>query len=146
MFFPFIEARVKDAEKPQKFGESWSKPIRQVFLTYDSPKPIDTLGTDKNDKTEVEAPKKAVPARNNWNKIVDSDSEDESIIPDSEEQEEVDEDEEEFSGEEQSDNEFIDDEAEEAGDDYVSGDSMDSSDRREVEGTFYVSKINYNKN
>lgn len=136
---PFVEVSVKDGEKPQKFGESWSKPIRQVSLTYDSPKPIDALGTDTNDKIEVEPQKKAVPVKNNWSVgLVDSESEDE-IVPDSEGGEEEEE-EEEISGDEQSDNEFLNDEAIEAGPDYQSGDSMDSSERREAEGMLF-SKI-----
>lgn len=131
MFFfqLFLDVADKNAEKQQKFGASWSKPIRQVSLTYDSPKPIDTLGADATDTTEDEPPKNAVPARNSWTVgIVDSESEAE-ILPDSEEENQEDE------QSESDENEFLDDEAEEAGEDYVSGDSMDEDERREVEGT-----------
>lgn len=101
-------------------------------MTYDSPKPIDTLGADKNDKTEDAPQKSAVPARNNWSVgLVDSDSEEESIVPDSDGEAHDVEDEQE---DEQSDNEFINDEAEEAGEDYQSGDSMDEDERRELNG------------
>lgn len=112
LFHLIVEVGAKDAEKQQKFGASWSKPVRQVSLTYDAPKPIDALGTDTNDKTEDEPQKSAVPARNSWIVgLVDSESEEEEVVPDSEE--EGIEAEEEEQEEEQSDNEFFAFEAEE---------------------------------
>lgn len=124
-FNSLAEKHVKDPERPQKFGESWTKSIRQI--SYDSPKPIDTFGIDKNDdKTKDKPSKKSVPARNSWSALVDSESGSESIVPDSEEESVVDE---------QSENEYIDDEAVEV-ENYNSGDSMDESERREAEGTF----------
>lgn len=85
----YIDANVEDAEKPQKFGDSWSKPIRQVSLAYDSSKLIGALGTDTNDKTEDESRKKEMPARNSWSVgLLDSEPKSESIVSDSKGEEE----------------------------------------------------------
>lgn len=119
---------VKVSEMSNNLRASWSKTAKRISLSEDSPDPIDALGIDTSKKMDDEVKKEAVPARNNWSVgLVDSDSEPESIVPDSEDEQE------EECSDEQSDNEFIDDQAEEV-ESYSSGDSMDEDERREIDG------------
>lgn len=93
-------------------------------MSEDAPEAIDAFGIDKSKNEEPK--KEAVVARNNWCAgLIDSESEQGSVAPDSDGESES----------EQSKNEFIDDEADEA-ENYNSGDSMDSDERREIAGMF----------
>lgn len=127
-----IDDTKETTEDEQNFRrKSWSKTVKRISLSDDLPKPIDALGIETKEKTEGESKKEAVTARNNWIvDLVDSESEQDSVVPDSDEEISDEQSDDEHSG-----NLFIDDEAEEA-ENYNSGDSMDSDDRREVKGIF----------
>lgn len=102
-------------------------------MSDDSSNAIDALGIDTEKQGEDEPKKEVVTARNTWTVgLVDSDSE--SIIHDTDEEGGDEEDED--SGENSDEgNEYIDDEAEVV-ENYNSGDSMDSDQRREMAGMF----------
>ncbi|XP_055300986.1 mucin-2 [Sitodiplosis mosellana] len=124
------EARAEARENLQILRDSWSKSIKRNSLSNEPSKPIDALGTaDTSSKIDEQPAKKAVPARNNWKGLVDSESEPEEdeLIPESDEGSDNEGEEEEESG-----NEFVDDVVEVI-EDYESGDSMDEEERRERE-------------
>lgn len=94
-----VETRVSNTERSLNLRDSWSKSVKQMSLSNDSPKAIDAFGIDTNETTanKDDSKKKAVPARNNWSMDlvdVDSDSEQDSVVSES-------------VGEETSDEEYI---------------------------------------
>lgn len=119
--------RAEARENLKKLSESWNKSIKRNSLSNQSPKPIDASGdADTSGKMEEKSAKKAVPARNNWSTVVDTESEPEEddLIPESDEGTD--------GEEEESENEFFD--SVDVIEDYESGDSMDEEERREMKG------------
>lgn len=124
-----LRAEARDHLK--KLSESWNESVKRNSLSNESPKPIDKLGVADTAKAEEKPAKKAVPARNNWSHLVDSESEpeqDELVL-------ETDEGESQGEEGEETENEFVDDEVEVV-ENYESGDSMDEEEKREIEGLF----------